>query len=286
MNRLKKIWRSLLRSKKKRLVLVSGFILAVVLGVGLYYGIALACVSEAEVNLAALKEGVNKEKICHEDCLALRKKQEAIVLAGIKKPEPNLLKRLDNYWQDPKESLEFKEEIINLWRFDDDPVNLPKYFSDYLDQADGDVKLQALIISSFLAVSPDTRLIDYYFSLLSSDRAKSLKKEAIIALSNRSDKADSFTLKQLGFLKDLIMDSKTPSEIKPDLVSLGGDYYSLYPVDAYSALLEIYNDKSIDNISRAFAADILNRNNEKTKGFKVLLAPEISGEEWQAYYNN
>jgi len=165
MNRLKKIWRSLLRSKKKRLVLVSGFVLAIIFGVGLYYGIALARVSEAEVNLAALKEGVNKEKICHEDCLALRKKQEAIVLSGIKKAEPSILKRLDNYWQDPKESLEFKEEIINLWRLDDDQNNLPKYFYDYLDQENGDVKLQALIISSFLSVSNDPRLVDYYFSL-------------------------------------------------------------------------------------------------------------------------
>ena len=286
MNRLKKIWRSLLRSKKKRLVLVSGFILAVVLGVGLYYGIALARVSEAEVNLAALKEGVNKEKICHEDCLTLRKKQEAVVLAGIKKPEENLLKRLEAYWLDPQESPEFKKELINLWRLNDDLENLPKYFYDYLDKEDGDVGLQGAIISSFLSANPDAHWIDYYFSLLSSDRNPSLKKEALVALSNRNDKADSFTLKQLSFLKDLIINVKTPPGIKPDLVSLSSDYYPLYPADTFSALSEIYQDKKIDNITRAFAADILNRNNEKTKSFKILTVPEISSEEWQVYYNN
>ena len=287
MKKFKKIWQSILQKyvrlslKKRRRLLIFSLFSFIIIAFLFYYSIALARISEAEINLAALKEEVNTQKICHEDCLSLRKKQELVVISAIKKSEKNILIRLKNYWFDPKESLEFKKEIINLWRLNNDLNIVPPYLYNYVDASTGDVKLQALIISSFLAPSKEKRWLDYYFNILSSSRDKSLKKEALRALSNREDKDKNFTLKQAVFLKNLVINLKTPLEIKPDIVLLLGEYYSIFPEQIKSILEEIYINKELDNITRVFAGDILNRENGDNK----YILPEISAQEWQNYYN-
>lgn len=283
MNKLKKVWQKIKRVyfKKKRLfiIITSAFIL--VFSFVIYYGIALALVSDAEISLAALRESINKEKICHEDCILKRQEIEKIVVAAIKKPEEKLLKRLDTYFNNPLESFEFKKEIINLWRLSDNLEGVPQYFYDYLDQEDGNIKLQKLIMNSFLFPSRDKHWLDYYFSLLASTRDYSLKKAAIIALSNREDKAASFNLKQLVFLRGLLFNPSSPTEIKADIVLLIGEYYPYFADDANSILTDAYNSKELDNITRAYAADILNRNIKNKK----LAIPAISDEEWERYYS-
>ncbi|MHB8904280.1 MAG: hypothetical protein ACYC40_04240 [Patescibacteria group bacterium] len=283
MKKLKNFWKKLecFYSKKRPLVIVLGLFFILLLSFGIYYGVALARISEAEINLATLREEINSEKICHEDCLSIRKNQEAIIIAAIKKPEANLLKRLADYFNDSKESFEFKNEIINLWRLNDSLESVPQYFYNYLDKENGDVKLQTLIINSFLSADNDGRWLDYYFNLLASKRNVSLKKAALIALSNRKDKASDFNLKQLVFLKNLLFSSDASLEIRTDLVLLIGEYYPYFPDDTTLILLEVYDDKKLDNITRAFAADILNRNNKEEK----LVLPAISGPEWENYYN-
>lgn len=291
MNKLKKLWRGLTRNvfsklkiyslKRKRRLIIFGSIFLGVFGFCLYYGIALARVSKAEVNLAALREEINKEKICHEDCLLTRKKQEAVIIAAIKKSEKNLLNRLETYFIDSNESFEFKKEIMNLWRLNNDLDNLPPYIYDYLDNEEGDVKLQALIISSFLSASEDRKWLDYYFSFLASERDVSLKKEVLIALSNRKNKSAEFNLKQLVFLKDLLFSLETPSEIRADLVLLIGEYYPLFPDDTGLILRTVLKNKDLDNITRAFAVDILNKYIEGEK----LTEPLISETEWENYYS-
>ena len=268
-------------SQKRRFVIALSSFLILLLGGLTYYGIALAQISAAEVNLAALRENINDEKICHEACLLIRKNEEEIIISALKKSERNLIKRMENYFLSQKESREFKEEIINLWRLNNDFKVIPQYVYDYLDNESGDLKLQALIISTLLSPDQDKRWLDYYFSLLASKRDPSLKKEAIAALSNRADKASEFNLRQLVFLKNLLFNLETSLEIKADLVSLIGEYYPLLSDDTDSVLREIYKDQKIDNITRAFAVDILNR---YTDG-KKLIAPVVSGEEWEQYYN-
>jgi hypothetical protein len=248
---------------------------------GLYYGVALARVSEAEVNLLILKEGIENNKICHEDCLLIRRQQEALIISALSKSEKALLERLEQYWLDPLVSFDFKFELINLWSLNNNLEIVPQYFYDYLDQEDGDVKLQTKIISSFLAPDRDKSWLPYYFSLLSSGRDKSLKKEALGAISSRSDKQDIFTLKQLELLKALVINNETPIEIKADLVLLISEYYIFFPEEARTVLMDIYKNTKLDNITRAFAADILNQNNSELK----LLTPFISEAEWEKYYN-
>lgn len=281
MNKLKKIWQNILPRMSRKLFVVSGSLFLLLLIAGAYYGAALARVSEAEIGLAALREEIAQEKICHEDCLAVRKKQEETIIAALKKPEENLLKRMEAYFSNPAESREFKEEIINLWRLDDDSNAVPQYLYEYLDNEAGDLKLQALIISSLLSKDNDKRWVDYYFDLLASERDVSLKKEALAALSNRADKAGEFNLKQLALLKNLLLGSKTPPQIKADLALLIGEYYPFFPKDADSILQAAYNGKEIDNITRAYAADILNRYAKEEK----FPLPKISGAEWETYYN-
>lgn len=291
MNKLKKVWPNFLAGlraklktyplKKKRLIIILSSFFILMFGFITYYGIALARISEAEINLATLREEIIQEKICHEDCLAVRKNREAIIIAALKKPEENLLKRIEKYFLNPAESSAFKEEIINLWRLNNNWSAVPPYIYEYLDNEAGDLKLQALIISSLLAPDNDQRWVDYYFNLLTSTRDVSLKKEALNALSNREDKAGEFNLKQLVLLKNLLLNAETPPEIRTSLVMLIGEYYPLFSADTDLILRAVYNDKKIDNITRAFAADILNR---YTKGEKLIL-PAISGAEWETYYN-
>lgn len=287
MSKVKKSLRNLLRKfkscpiKKRILVFALSLAVIIIIGAGSYCFIALAQISETEINLAALRENIDNEKICHEDCLLVRKKQEGLAIEGIKKSDSKLIKRLADYWYSPKESFEFKKEIINLWRLSDDLKLAPQYFYDYLDDENGDVKLQSLIISSFLSPSPDQQWLDYYFSLLTSERDVSLKKEALRALSDRKDKVESFTVKQLELLDNLLLSKEAPLEIRADIVLLIGDYYPIFPDETSAALFGIYKKTELDNISRAFAADILNKNVKNSK----LVLPAISGQEWDSYYN-
>jgi len=287
MSKEKRAWHYLGRKfksypvRKRILISVLSLTAVIILGLGFYYFIILARISETEIDLAALKENINNEKICHEDCLIIRKKMEEAVSAGIKKADPKLIKRLENYWSSPQESTEFKKEIINLWRLNDNVQAVPQYFYDYLDEENGNVELQSLIISSFLSSSPDKQWLNYYFSLLASTRDIALKKEALRALSNRKDKTESFTMKQLDLLENLLLNEAAPLEIRADIVLLIGDYYPIFPAETSAALLKIYRKSELDNISRAFAADILNRNSKEDK----LALPDISGGEWENYYN-
>lgn len=287
MNKLKKTWALILHKfkkyspRKRKLILVSVAVCIFVIIPAFYYGIALARVSEAEINLAALRENINNLKICHEECLLVRKKQENLIVEEMRNENERVMKRLEKYWLDSGESFEFKKEIINLWRLNDDLENIPQYFYDYLDDREGEVKLQVLILSSYLSPNQDISWIDYYLNLLISDRAVSLKKEALLALSSREDKSEHFTLKQLSLLRKLMFDKSAPRGIKADIVLLIGDYLEFFSEDARNVLLEIYGSNEVDNISKAFAVDILNRYNSAEK----LTASEISPDEWEKYYS-
>ena len=77
MKKLKKVWRALAvgltnrlknySSKKRRLVIGLGSFFILLLGALTYYGIALAQISEAEINLAALREDINNDGVADYD---------------------------------------------------------------------------------------------------------------------------------------------------------------------------------------------------------------------------
>jgi len=267
------------RSLKQRcllgaLVLASGLII--------YCLMTLLFINQAKLSLTKLKISVETEKICHEACRLERLKQQEIVIKALQKGDQRLEKEMERYFFQASESREFKKELIKIWRQKSEPATLPENLEKYLQAANGDPELQALILKSFLTDANDPR-VDYYFSILNGNSELALKKEAVRALSNIRAKQKYFTVDQLTKLNDLIFRAATPNKLRQFLVLLLNDYYQLFPTETKEILLAVYNNKNLqDNLSRAFSADILNRDSGRIK----FPLPVVSAGEWDEYYNN
>jgi len=119
---------------------------------------------------------------------------------------------------------------------------------------------------------------DYYFHLLTDDDELLIKREAVRLISAQAEKGGTLSLNQLAIIRELMLDSVTPALLRPPLVLLLGDYYELFPVETVAVLKSVYAEG--DEVSRAFAADILNKSGKK------ITAPAVSQEAWDEYYNN
>lgn len=286
-------------SFKKKLLLGGGILTILIL---IYLLIALLAVSPVEIRLAELKNSWENEKICHESC-ALRRAEAEEAVVGVLMvdfnavKESRLAKRLKIYFLDEKLSAEFRSELVKILRRAYGPAKPPLYLKDYLTRDDGNPAVQATIINSYGAavlnqaalndkggdkagVSP----LNYYFTLLTGDRDLVLKLEAIRALSNYPDKINYFSTDQLAAIEKLALDPATDSRLRPSLILLLTDYYPLFPKETAAILKMIYGEKNAgDEISRAFAADILNRFGAKGDKWPI---PAVSDAAWDEYYNN
>jgi hypothetical protein len=284
LNKQIKIWHL-----KKKLLISGGVFITLVL---IYLLVSFLIVQPAEIQLARLKSSWEKEKICHEACsLKRRLASEAIVRALEKEAggtESRLRRRLKLYFLDKKLSAEFKSELIRIIRQADGPDNPPDYLKNYLSSVDGDVVVQGEILNSFPATSlrPESveqSPLNYYFTILTGDREFYIKKAAIHALSNYPDKTRYFSDDQLAIIRNLTLDPSTDKRLRQSLIMLLGDYYPLFPTATAEILIEVYTIKTFsDEISRAFAADILNKNDQRNK----WPLPDISEATWDEYYNN
>ncbi|MFA6995099.1 MAG: hypothetical protein WC249_01670 [Patescibacteria group bacterium] len=260
---------------------------------GLYLLVVFLAVSSGELALAKLKESWEQEKICHEDCARARQEAEKAIMADIKNNLKNLEQapvahRLEEYFLAGSSNPKWQEELIKIWRLAAGENNLPSYLKNYLSASSSNPVVQAAIISTFspqtlsFSSSSDASPLVYYFDLLSGDYDLALKQAAIMSLSNYSDKSQDFSLDQLLMIKNLVLTPATDNRLRQALVLLLSDYYSIFPSESEEILREVYGtDISGDVISRAFAADVLNRHLTED-----LVLPEISAAEWQKYYNN
>jgi hypothetical protein len=249
----------------------------------IYVAVALLSVSRAEISLARLKNSLETEKICHENCQLNRAQEQTEIVKALQTSEGRLKKRLLKYFFDSQESREFKKELIKIWRQGSQTNDLPSELEEYLQSPVGDPELQALIIKSWLAENTARPRIDYYFSLLSGDADLILKEEAVYALSNIKDKKSYLTAAQLENISHLVLSATTANKLRQSLILLLADYYSLFPAETENILLAVYKNSNLpDKISRAFSADLLNRR----RGLIKFTLPEISASEWAEYYNN
>lgn len=295
----------------RRKIIFGGALLVFCLFV--YLLISLLCVTKAEVALAELEKSFKEEMVCHEECYLWRQGKEKIIELSLKNGNKKLEKRIVAYWQDTTESFEFKKELIEIMLMVYGKENPPSYLSDYLANPDANQRLVREVLSNFnLGVSDNQNLIvdlnnkiasaatstekveaiktlgevgggeeiEGYFSLLNSAEDIKVKKQAIKNISNILEKSKYFTLEQLAALRALILSPETEASWRQDMVLLVGDYHLVYPGESEALWQEIYDNESLDSISRLFSADNLNH----LAGTELEL-PVVSSDEWADYYN-
>lgn len=271
-------------SLKKRCLLVA----AIPIGGLMVYLISTSLsLSPTSLSLLKLKESLAKEKICHENCLLSREKEINTIVRALEvedgdEKSAKLERKLEKYFLDSKESVEFKKELIKIEQQARGAENLPGYLKEYLNNQAGDGELQGLIIKLFLSEQEEVPPVAYYFSILNSERPEELKQAVITALGNIKDKKSYFNLSQLTLIKQLVLDLETEIKIRQGLVFLLGDYYPLFPLESEEILKAVYQNTNFDSISRAFSAEILN----KSLGREKFSLPSISDTDWAEYYNN
>jgi hypothetical protein len=277
----------LIKSWSWRRRLVIGVLATTGLSVGLI-GLSLIVnyilISPVEMNLARLQESIEKEPVCHEDCAQARQVWEKDVSGHLSAgTEParsrrRLNNRLEKYFFSSRVSLEFKLEIIKLYAQASAGQAGPPWLIDYLSYSHGDPELQGRILVSFVL---DSWPSDFLFSLLASERPLILKREVVRVLSSYPAKEKLFQSDQLAELEEIIFSADSDPLLRSELVRLLSDYYWLFPELTERLLEECYNPANgLDNISRLYAADVLNSFRSAS-----LSEPEVSEAEWEEYFN-
>lgn len=270
---------------KFKLLLGAGILLMAVAG---HLVVALVSVTPAEIKLAELKDSWDNEAICHEQCSRWRQEAEDMIIASLRLGNnPAVSRRLESYFVDSQTKDNFRIELISILAEASGKINPPEYIRRYLADLSVNPTVQAAIIDAYdpaaLAwpLSPDSSVADYYLEVIGGERDILIKQAALRALSNYQADRKDFTLSQLDRFKKIIFNPQTDPRLRPELIMALGDYYESLPAETGSVLRTIYKTEvNGDEISRAFAADILNR-----KAGDSLVIPEIPESEWARYYN-
>lgn len=277
---MKKVFQRFLKLKKKWLFISLGVFFLLLI----YIGLSMFMVKPAEISLLELRRSFQKYPLCHEACSRDRASAASIIVSGLKSdPESKIAENLKKYIINEHENIDFRLSLLGLIRTASGADNIPEYLKKYISEGDN-VYLRAGILKSFnaAALSEENNPLDYYFKILAGNEDLNLKLAAIKALSSMPGKNELFSEGQLELIKKLIFNSGTEKSLRRPLTLLLSDYYQIFPDETKNILNAYYlTDTSGDNISRAFAADIINRQDGGE-----LTIPEISSEEWGEYYNN
>lgn len=268
--------------------------LGVLAGISLglvYVTVSMLVLSRGEIYLAALRTSYRLEPLCHDRCLRERYQIRDRVVTELKtKQFGRLARRIENYFMNPEEDFNFRSELALIYQQALGRDNPPDYLRAYVANSQSDERLVARLLTLFspLALSGDSTLInplDYYFSVLNSGASLAMSEAAVLGISNYPDRESTFRVEQIATLKELIMSPGTDDRLRPSLVMLLGDYYSLWPDETSEVLRTVYTLLVGDEISRAFSADLLNRFEPQggPEGGEWV-APEVSSEAWSKYY--
>ncbi len=277
---MKIFFRRLLASKKRRLLAA----LAALSLVLFYFVLSMLLVSPAEINLEKLRRSWREDLICHETCAAEREAAVSEITKELKDyPDSKGARSLEEYFLDEKNETGFRISLIEIIREAGGADNPPDYIKDFMAQGDNPL-IRAAILTAFgaSALGAGNNSLDYYYEILIGNDDLAVKLAAIGALSSLADKPDLFDNGQLEFIKKIIFNSGADKRLRRPLILLLNDYYPILPVETKNILTAYYlTESSGDSISRAFAADSLNR-----LGGEEFIVPEVSVQEWDEYYNN
>lgn len=295
--------------KKKVIVIVICLIICSFVGV---IGIKMMSFSSSELALAALEDSFRNDEVCHEKCSQWRLEKEKEIVGDLKNASRKIEKRIFTYWQSSLTSLDFKRELIRLLAMAYGEDNPPEYIREYMSRPELNVALLREIVTNFnssasrnqimkkniyniikvsesgedkveaiktLKIINNDSEIDAYYQLLVSSSSPELKLEIVKNISNIKDKRRLYTIYQLNEIKNLVLMQDTNEKLRQELALLLGDYFLIYPKESAVIWRSIYDDKSLDSISRSFSADSLNHLTNAN-----LELPLVSDMEWSNYY--
>ena len=241
----------------------------------LYYLISFVKISSAELCLESLKLSFSQEEICRGDCALNRWENKKCLLEKIS-TNKSLEKKIFAYLEREDLSLDFRRELVDIFRLSYEDKVIPDFLLAYLENSKTNEKLRAEIFKSFNWELEGENPLAYYLALIDSEASLELRLAAALKISSHENKIKAFSLADLDSLRKVIFNTQTPVYLRQSLVLLLGDYRRYFPQESEALLAEI-NEHSFksDNLSRAFAADFIG-----------LELPEISQEEWNNYYNH
>jgi hypothetical protein len=256
-----------------------------------YLFFSLSRVSASRLELLALKDEINNQTVCHEECRYKRQRSREKLAQAVKE-DKKLLVDVEKYFSLPEkeepgsetksltesEQL-FYEELMQIISQAYGNNNPPDFLIDYLAHPAGDEKIKAIIIRDYLANMPDPELVDYYFLILNSESGTTLKREAIKALSGLTNKEEALQVEQLDMILNFLFSGVLSPSLNLDLIFLLSEYYELYPSETRSILISIY-DYSVDPVIKITARDILLQ-----FGDNSLAEIEVSAEDWKKYWH-
>ncbi len=249
----------------KKIVIYSIAILFLIIFV--YYLTSFFFVSSFDICLEKLKKSYNNEVICREECYLNRKEYYSCLS---KKIEKNLVK-IEKIIKDEDESITFRSDLIDFLSSLYGRENVPIFLNEYLLTEGGSEEIKGKIIYSY----DFSNGLDSYFQILEGDYPLKIKKAVVYKISNYSN-SDEYCLDHILKIQELIFNNSFDEKLRPDLVLLLASYRDLFRDEIDSILEEVINFKfDNDNISRAFAADILDRE-----------SIEVDELEWQEYFSN
>lgn len=203
-----------------------------------------------------------------------RSYRQEIVAALESDPSSALARRIRRYFLDEEEARDFRTELITIWR--EASSSPPDYMAEY----GSDPVLAGRVLSTF----PSGQATDYLRVIADAGDVR-LRTAAVRALS--SDSAAQLSRGQAVAIGELASREDSPERLRPYLVMLLGDYYHLYPEECSNSLRSVYSSRESGNISRALAADLLNRYEpEGGPDGGRWIEPEVPAAEWEEYYND
>lgn len=240
----------------------------------LYYLISFVKISSAELCLESLKVSFAQEEICRADCALNRWENKKCLLEKIT-TNKKLEKKIFSYLEREELSLDFRQELVDIFRLSYEDKVIPDFLLAYLENPKTNEKLRAEIFKSFNWELEGQNPLAYYLALIDSEASLELRLAAALKISSHDNKLRAFSLADLDSLKKVIFNTQTPAYLRQSLVLLLADYRRYFPQESEALLAEIESHSfNSDNISRAFAADFIG-----------LELPDISQEEWNNYYN-
>ncbi len=241
-----------------------------------YYSFSFAAISEEEICLENLRRSFLEEKICHENCASKRAEDRKCLNLALNN-KSKIEKEMENYIYNENVQVDFRVFLIGIFRNVYGSDNPPASLSSYLfgQSANQSVRAAILRFFNFSNLGADkNNPLSYYFSILQNEGSPELRLEAAVKIASYQGGEEYFSVSQLSIIEAIIMDKKTDKYLRQSLVLLLSDYLPVLKEETEILLQKIYNGSfPQDNISRAFAADLLE---------KPL--PEISQEEWDSYY--
>ncbi len=267
--------------KKRPWLIGSIFIIALIVVISF---IARPTRPEAVLNM--LSDSYRSEAICHEACMVRRREfSNELIVALRADPDLKIARLFRSGFLEEKNNTDLRINLLSIIRQANSSDEAPEFLKDYLTKGGND-RLKAEILTSYrpaaLSAEVEVDPLDYYYKILAGNDSLDFKLAAIKSLSSFPDKDDYLSGGQLELVRGLILNSGTDKRLRQPLILLLSDYYLVFPEETENILMAYYlTAASGDTISRAFAADSLNR-----LSGKALVAPEISAQEWDEYYSN